>query len=381
MATNTSTNPNPESNLQTGGIDPSALLAEVVKKQMGSSGFVSSATSELDSTLQKAISGYQNSADSANKAVSSSFNRQINDVRDQANVDQVEGRAAGSGGLLNIGALRELTKTTDKNLNDLEQRKQELILQNDAQAASKIADLQFQAVQFRQQATQQIFSNLLGIANLGIQTQQEQRMAKAQTFQESQAISNVALQYGLNVGPGETIDSITTKAMPFASQEQKAKLAKMQSEIRVNNAQAAKYVSEGISDANFNLDAAIKAAQTNPAVLGTIKDTNRLTAVINGVEESNKNNVTSQIQSNIDSGQYKTKAAAIKDITASASNGGTMNPAYLQTAIDYINKNYKEPTLQERIKNQPTLNNSVDWNKIFGDINAFVDNAQKLKSK
>ena len=133
MATNTSTNTTPESNLQTGGND---FLAGISKELIKQSGIVSSTNSELETRLNKAIAGVQSSADSSNKALQSEFERNATGILEKGNTDMTSGRAAGSGGLMNIAALRELTKTTDTNLKDLAMRKEELVLQNNAAAAS-----------------------------------------------------------------------------------------------------------------------------------------------------------------------------------------------------------------------------------------------------
>ncbi len=62
-------------------------------------------------------------------------------------------------------------------------------------------------------------------------------------------MSDIALQYGLEVKPEDTIDSITSKAMVFASEEQKARLAKMQAEIKYTNAQTS-HILSGDKNAN-----------------------------------------------------------------------------------------------------------------------------------
>lgn len=176
MASNTSTNPAPEDNLQT---DNSGFLKAIQDKLLGQSGAVSSTNSELQTKLESAIAGVSKSAESSNKALESQFGRELGYRQDIGQQAVTAGRAAGSGGILNLAALRELTQTTDKSLKDLEQRKQELILQNDAQAASKIAELQFSALEFKQRAEQQTFSNLLGLGNFNLSVAQEERASRA----------------------------------------------------------------------------------------------------------------------------------------------------------------------------------------------------------
>lgn len=232
----------------------SDFMSAIQSKLLQQSGVISSTNSDLQAKLEAAISGVQTSADKANQATASAYDRQIADASQAGQDSMINGRAGGAGGVLNIAALRELTNTTDKNLKDLEQRKQELILQNDSAAASKIADLQFKALEFQQQANQQVFSNLLGLGDFGLKQQTAELAQKSQSFQESQAISTIALKYGLQVQPGDTLASITSKAMPYASAEEKLQLQKAAADINNANAQAAKYMADA-KTAKGGLDA------------------------------------------------------------------------------------------------------------------------------
>ena len=273
----------------------------------------------------------------------------------------LNGRAAGSGGLMNISALRELTSTTDKSIKDLEQRKQELILQNDSAAAAKIADLQFKALEFQQTAQQQVFTNLLGMADFGFKQSANELAKSNQVFQQNQAMSSIALKYGITLNPGDTIESVTTRAMPFASKEEALQLAKLQSEINKNNAEVTKTLREGISYVNdSNLDTVAQAAAINPAVLSTIKNPSDLGKVVVKMNEIQKANAISQIEYNIKSGVYKTKEQALSDIQTSASNG-TLNPSYIPDAVDYVNTNFATKPKDE----QPS-NFDLITAKIFG---------------
>ncbi len=248
MADSTITNPTPQEGLQT------EFMKSIQGKLLDQSGIVSSTNSQLEQRLNAAISGVKTSAEKSNQALELDYGRQIGYTADQGMQSLNAGRAAGSGGILNMAAYTALRDETNKNLKDLEDRKQSLILQNDAAAAAKVGELQFQALDFQQKAQQQTFSNLLGMANLGIQTQQEARLAQQQSFQEQQATTNIALQYGLTVKPGETLADVATRAMPIASKEQQARLAKIVSDTRLNNAQAVKALqgdANGVTDSSL----------------------------------------------------------------------------------------------------------------------------------
>lgn len=190
----------------------SDLMAGIQQKLLDQSGIISSTDSNLENRLNTAISGIQTSTSAGDQATTLNYNRQIAEAQDQANTDQVNGRAAGSGGLLNIGALRELTNTTDKNLADLDERKQELILQNDAQGAQQISSMQMQALQFQQQANQQVFSNLLGLGQFGIQQQNAANAQSAANDAHTQALVQLIQdnpQAGINMN--DTLESAAGK--------------------------------------------------------------------------------------------------------------------------------------------------------------------------
>ena len=235
-----------------GGNNVPDFMAAIQAQLLGQSGMISSTNSQLESRLNSAIGGIGQARDATGKLIESAYGRERAFQEGQAGLavqNQLEGR---TGFATQMVAFRNLVETTDKNLNDLEQRKQEALLNNDAQAASKMADLQFKALEFQQQAQQQTFSNLLGMANFGLQSAQEQRLAKAQSFSEQKSMSDIALQYGIELQPGDTMDSITSKAMVFAGEEQKLRLAKMQSEIRYTNAQTAKVMAGDGKNAVIN---------------------------------------------------------------------------------------------------------------------------------
>lgn len=358
--TNVNTNNTNNTNTNSSSSNSSSnLLSSIQSKLLEQSGIISSTNSNLEQRLNNAISGVRESATKSNQVVESQFGRELGYQLDKSNTDMINGRAAGAGGLMNMAALRELTQTTDKSLKDLEQRKNELILQNDSAAASKIADLQIKALEFQQNANQQVFQNLLGIADFGFKQSANELAKSNQVFQQNQAMSTIALKYGIPLNPGDTIESITTRAMPFASKEEALQLAKLQSEINKNNAEVTKTLREGISYVNdSNLDTVAQAAAINPAVLSTIKNPSDLGKVVVKMNEIQKANAISQIEYNIKSGVYKTKEQALSDIQTSASNG-TLNPSYIPDAVDYVNTNFVNKPKEDKPSNFDLLMSKV----------------------
>lgn len=231
----TITNPAPQSNLQTGGSDTASLMGAIIQKQLSSSGIVSSATPTLEASILAAQKGVKESNEFSNQAIESSYGRERGYMEEQGSSNiqtQLESR---SGFATQMVAFRSLVQTTDKNLNDLKQRKDELIMQNNSAAAAKVADLEFKAIEFRDKAQQQVFSNLLGMANFGMQVKQEERMSKQLDFAQATEMNKIKLEYGVG---GKNIEEVMRNAMPFASKQQQADLAIKLSIIRKNNADA-----------------------------------------------------------------------------------------------------------------------------------------------
>ena len=170
-----------------GGDD--SFLAELQKRLLSDTGIVSSGQTEIDESIQQSIASREAAQTASAGAVTSQFDREIAFQKEQFEQQRTAFREAGRGFATNQAALRQLDEGTEKSLRDLEQRKQELILQGDAAAASDISKLEFDAIQFRQQAQQQEFNNLVSSANLALNFRQEDRLAKAQRT----AIANEAL--------------------------------------------------------------------------------------------------------------------------------------------------------------------------------------------
>jgi len=211
------------------------------KKVLGNSGIVSSAKTGVD----KVVEGIQAGKQVGENRILSDFKASKDVLQSRsAEAEKIQRRRQNGIGInTQFTALAKLRETTDKNLKDLVQRKEDALLANDTNAAQQIGQLELQAIQFQQQAEQQAFSNMFNIAQLQLEDRRDERIGKQfnQTFslQKQQfnfnqqgKIADIATQFGLTVDPGETLDSITNKAKPLASAEQRARLDKLQQNDR-----------------------------------------------------------------------------------------------------------------------------------------------------
>lgn len=340
----------PEPTPAPSGMGSEAFFNMLGGKLLEQGGIISSTASNLEGNINKAIGGIRESADLSNQRIESVYGRERNDVLGTANDSMISGRAAGSGGLMNIAALRELTSTTDKQLNDLQQRKEELMLQNNADAAGRIADLELKTLEFRMNAQQKVFENLLGVGNFGTSVAQEGRLARAQTFEEKRAISNIGLEFGVEVGPNDTIETITAKAAPFASEQRRAELAKTLAETARVRADTAKMLSDGAQE-DDDLDIIANAYFSSemqgkdPSIVITNLSDTKASKVLLRADQLRMQNYIGEIQQEIDSGKSKNV------LSSSIKNETNLSATQKSEALKYVNENWKEQPKSKKFEN------------------------------
>jgi len=138
----------------------------------------------------------------------------------------------------NTAALKAIQDSTQKQLADLDKRKDQALLENNTVFADKISNLQLKAIEFQQQAEQQTFSNILAVGGFELQQQTQERLnqqflsnleyqKQTQSFKEKQTIAGIAAEYGLTMDENETLESIVNKVKPMASAIKKAELQKL----------------------------------------------------------------------------------------------------------------------------------------------------------
>lgn len=210
---------------------------------MNQSGILSSEDTPMDKrlneSLQSSIMGEKKASELSTKRVSSVYDREI----ERVNIEGKQKLESARGSMLmgqSLGVLRQIESDTDKSLKDLKQRKEELIMQGDENSARKIGELEFQAEQFRQTSRQQTFSNLLAMGGFQLQAKGQALQEKQQNFAEKSAIASIGLQYGIKVNEGDTMESIVSRAAPFASAKQKADLANTLAQTKLAEVNAKK---------------------------------------------------------------------------------------------------------------------------------------------
>jgi len=264
------------------------FLKTLQDKLLSQSEIISSEDTNIEKKITEAIGAVSKSNEASKGVIESQFGREMGEVRTAGERERTTFVESSRGFATNTAALEKIETDTEKSLRDLDQRKKELILAGDAAAAGKIADLQFKALEFRQEARQRMFSNLLSAGNFGIQAKQEARLSRAQSIAEKNAITELALTYGVPVKEGDTVETIAARAMPFATQKQQLEIQKMKAEISRINAEASKAMQGESSSIDPNvIDIIAKAGINNPSVLGLLKDVKQGAQVVNRMAELN----------------------------------------------------------------------------------------------
>lgn len=225
------------------------LMESVVGQLFTDSGMVSSSNTEIENAISSAIGSTERAVGANTERIESVFDREIESTEGnlRAQRDQFfEGRR---GFATSTAALERLNVDTEKTLRDLDQRKQELILQGEATGAERISNLQVQALEFQQQAKQQAFTNMLSIGQfaLGVQAQQTAKQQFEQglkikqeelAFSQRLAKTDIATQYGLEMEEGDTIESLSTRAATVIQKDKsldrrvkEAQLAELQRKV------------------------------------------------------------------------------------------------------------------------------------------------------
>lgn len=277
----------------TNGSDSEAFNKTVENRLLGQANIVSSFDTQLEQSYTDAAKGIRAGNEASKARIESVYARERQGIQEAGDSNLTNFGESRSGFATQMAGLRAVVKTTDKNLNDLLQRKEELILQGDSQTASQISGLIIDQLKFKQASEQQVFGNLLGLANYGQQKEQSAAQLAQSKYQfdqkmkydETTAMSSIALQYGLQTQPGETLTDLYSRATADMGADSPAALAikAAKSEIDRNNADIRRIQNEinksnettVMSEADKEIIANAMAANPSLAggLLAGIKDT------------------------------------------------------------------------------------------------------------
>ena len=220
--------------------DNKDLLGVIEEKLLGRAEAVTSRPSELEAFLTQSAEETKAAAEKRATGITAGFERQRIEARTTGAETLTTARELqrGVGPASAFALMDKITTSTEKSVRDLDLREKEALAVGAMEDARELRGLKMQAIQFKQNAEQQQFSNLLGIGQF-LSQQQAQDTAKQQfqqtleqqkaqfSFQQSSKIADIATQFGVSVLPTDTLESIVTKVQPIASAKVKAELAKL----------------------------------------------------------------------------------------------------------------------------------------------------------
>lgn len=226
-------------------------------------GISTSASSELQNAITGAIADTKKAGAATSARLQSERSREMAYAEDRASAQFTTALEGRTGYATQVAGLRELTETTTKSIRDLDQRYQEAILSNDANTASQMAQLRMQKLEFIQRQEEQFYSNLFSLANIVEQdasrrqqarqferglTHDQQMMREKFGFDfamvekqtrtdERNMMLELAAENGVDVAPGETIDSMVAKISPLVSRKKALELESIRADINRSNAE------------------------------------------------------------------------------------------------------------------------------------------------
>lgn len=157
--------------------DTSSKILDMLASRLTEQGksISSSSSSNLQSSIQDAINSTQRAGDMSSEALRIEGARELGFAQDRASATITGALEGQTGYARQVAALGELAQTTEKSVRDLDQRYKQLILQNDAATAQRVAELGIKKLEFQQQQEQNFYSNIFALGNL-----QEQALSRQQ---------------------------------------------------------------------------------------------------------------------------------------------------------------------------------------------------------
>lgn len=247
---------NPDTGAPTAPTASNTSLLDALTERLSAQGkgISTSASSNIQNSINEAISGVQTAGNLTAERLQSERGREVGFAQDRASATYTTALEGRTGYATQTVALRELTDTTEKSIRDLDARYQEAILNSDAQTASTIAGLRMKKLEFLQTQEENYFKNMISMAGLeqgqGQFEAEQARLAKnAETDAEqfAQKMAQTDSQFTQNLG-------IQYKQLDLQSQE--LDIARQRNQI---------------SMAEFNLKKSeLQAEKSQTAIMGTV---------------------------------------------------------------------------------------------------------------
>jgi hypothetical protein len=161
----TETTTTPTAPVTSSNTSQDAFSKALESKILAQSEIVSSLDTGVEQTYADAIKNLEGAASANTERVTSEFDRQIGYRQTTGGYQTTQEVEARRGFATSRTALMALDTEIQKDIKDLEQRKQELILTGESEVASQISQLMIDKLKFKADAQQKYFNNLLGMGS------------------------------------------------------------------------------------------------------------------------------------------------------------------------------------------------------------------------
>ena len=214
-------------------------LSTIEERLLKQTEISTSADTDLDVFIKESVTAVEEATEKRETGIEASVERRRIAARKAGKTEVTSALESRRGFATNTAVIRDIRQRTQEELKDLDMREQEMLAMGASEDAAAIRQLKFQSLAFRQQSEQQAYSNLLSILSLQAGRKTEERLERAQTSQEEQAMANVALDYGVELYEDDTFESVVSRAKEVASDEKALTLDKLRQSIAESKARVA----------------------------------------------------------------------------------------------------------------------------------------------
>jgi len=292
-------------------------LSTIEERLLKQTEISTSADTDLDVFIKESVTAVEEATEKREAGIEASVERRRIAARKAGKTEVTSALESRRGFATNTAVIRDIRQRTQEELKDLDMREQEMLAMGASEDAAAIRQLKFQSLAFRQQSEQQAYSNLLSILSLQAGRKTEERLERAQTSQEEQAMANVALDYGVELYEDDTFESVVSRAKEVASDEKALTLDKLrqsiaESKARVEQMRAGDISEEPLDDATADMFAEAYL-RDDISFLAGLKTNEQRAAVLSKVEEKRGEEVKDLVEMAEGYSDYTSFMAAVEE--------------------------------------------------------------------
>src|SRR3990167_4893150 len=181
----------------TGNEELSTLMKSIQDKLLSQGDIVTSGQTDLEEFIKGQATSLKEAQQKTATGIEAAYTRAKTETAEVGATKLTSQREQQRGYAVNQGVIKQIEEDTQRNLKDLDLRKQEALASGAMDVAEKISGLQLQAMSYAQTAKQNAFQNILSLGNFGLQTFQVKQAQQQQTLQNKQTVLNFLVSNNL----------------------------------------------------------------------------------------------------------------------------------------------------------------------------------------